>query len=114
MHRPLRLHRSPTSKPGKPLAEIITNSDHFIRLSNCLAELKKSFPSDISDLKIYVRVRDLSEEAYRAGSITLTDVLDADRQLHAAQDDLDASRADATRAAVAVFRAFGGGWDAPL
>ncbi len=40
-----------------------------------------------------VKARDLSEQAYRAGSITLTDVLDADRQLLAAQDALDASRA---------------------
>ncbi len=57
-----------------------------------------------------VKSRDLAQEAYKAGSITLTDVLDADRQLLAAQDDLDASRADAARAAVGVFRAFGGGW----
>jgi outer membrane protein TolC len=60
-----------------------------------------------------VQARDLSEQAYRAGSITLTDVLDADRQLLAAQDELDASKADAARAAVVVFRALGGGWDAP-
>ncbi|HVE10990.1 MAG TPA: efflux transporter outer membrane subunit [Paraburkholderia sp.] len=56
------------------------------------------------------RARDLSERAYRAGSITLTDVLDADRQLLVARDDLDATRADAARAAVAAFRALGGGW----
>jgi NodT family efflux transporter outer membrane factor (OMF) lipoprotein len=60
-----------------------------------------------------VRARDLSEQAYRAGSITLTDVLDADRQLLAAQDQLDANRADVARAAVAVFRSFGGGWKSP-
>jgi NodT family efflux transporter outer membrane factor (OMF) lipoprotein len=60
-----------------------------------------------------VSARDLSEQAYRAGSITLTDVLDADRQLLTAQDQLDASKADAARAAVVVFRSFGGGWDAP-
>ncbi|MGF6505836.1 efflux transporter outer membrane subunit [Paraburkholderia sp. 32] len=59
------------------------------------------------------RARDLSEKAYRAGSITLTDVLDADRQLLVARDDLDATRADAARAAVRTFRALGGGWDAP-
>jgi outer membrane protein TolC len=58
-----------------------------------------------------VRARDLSEQAYRAGSITLTDVLDADRQLLTAQDELEANRAGAARAAVGVFRAFGGGWD---
>ncbi|CAB3764655.1 RND transporter [Burkholderia puraquae] len=59
------------------------------------------------------KARDLSEKAYRAGSITLTDVLDADRQLLGARDDLDATKADAARAAVRTFRSLGGGWDAP-
>lgn len=59
------------------------------------------------------KARDLSEKAYRAGSITLTDVLDADRQLLESRDDLDATRADAARAAVRTFRSLGGGWDAP-
>ncbi|AJK45793.1 efflux transporter outer membrane subunit [Burkholderia plantarii] len=56
------------------------------------------------------RARDLSQKAYKAGAITLTDVLDADRQLLGARDDLDATRSDAARAAVSVFRALGGGW----
>jgi outer membrane protein TolC len=59
------------------------------------------------------KARDLSEQAYRAGSITLTDVLDADRDLLTARDELDSNRAGAARAAVGVFRAFGGGWAAP-
>jgi NodT family efflux transporter outer membrane factor (OMF) lipoprotein len=57
-----------------------------------------------------LRARDLSEQAYRAGSITLTDVLNADSQLLTARDEVDASRADAARAAVGVYRALGGGW----
>jgi NodT family efflux transporter outer membrane factor (OMF) lipoprotein len=57
-----------------------------------------------------VRARDLSEQAYRAGSITLTDVLDADSQLLTARDQMDSSRANAARAAVGVYRALGGGW----
>ncbi len=56
------------------------------------------------------RARDLSQQAYQDGAITLTDVLDADRQLLAAQDDLASNRADAARAAVRTFRALGGGW----
>ncbi|MGF6415887.1 efflux transporter outer membrane subunit [Paraburkholderia sp. MM5482-R1] len=60
-----------------------------------------------------MKARDLSEKAYRAGSITLTDVLDADRQLLDARNDLDATKADAARAAVRTFRSLGGGWDAP-
>lgn len=59
------------------------------------------------------RARDLSLDAYRAGSDTLTDVLDADRQLLTAQHQLDASRADAAGAAVGVFRSFGGGRQPP-
>jgi outer membrane protein TolC len=58
-------------------------------------------------------LRVLSERAYKAGAITLTDVLDADRQLLVARDDLDSTRADAARAAVSAFRALGGGWDLP-
>ncbi len=60
-----------------------------------------------------VKARDLAEQAYRAGSITLTDVLDADRQLLSARDQLDSDQAGAARAAVGVFRAFGGGWETP-
>jgi len=57
-----------------------------------------------------IKARDLSEQAYKAGSITLTDVLDADNQLLTARDESDATRADAARAAVGVYRALGGGW----
>jgi NodT family efflux transporter outer membrane factor (OMF) lipoprotein len=63
------------------------------------------------EVQSLVKARDLSEQAYRAGSITLTDVLDADRQLLVAKDELDANRADTARAAVGVFRALGGGWE---
>jgi NodT family efflux transporter outer membrane factor (OMF) lipoprotein len=58
-----------------------------------------------------LRARDLSEQAYKAGSITLTDVLDADRQLLSVRDELEANQTGATRAAVGVFRALGGGWE---
>jgi NodT family efflux transporter outer membrane factor (OMF) lipoprotein len=57
-----------------------------------------------------VKSRDLSEQAYKAGSIALTDVLDADTQLLTARDEFDFNRANAARAAVGVYRALGGGW----
>jgi NodT family efflux transporter outer membrane factor (OMF) lipoprotein len=57
------------------------------------------------------RARDLSQRAYKAGAITLTDVLDADRQLLVARNEVESTRADAARAAVRTFRALGGGWD---
>jgi outer membrane protein TolC len=56
------------------------------------------------------RARDLSQQSYASGVIPLTDVLDADRQLLAARDDLSQTQADAARAAVRAFRALGGGW----
>lgn len=56
------------------------------------------------------RVKDLSEQSYKAGVIPLTDVLDADRQLLVAKDDVASTRETAARAAVSSFRALGGGW----
>jgi NodT family efflux transporter outer membrane factor (OMF) lipoprotein len=81
---------------------------------SALAETQSDVVELRAEVQSLTKARDLSEEAYRAGSITLTDVLDADRQLLAAQDELDSNRADAARAAVGVFRAFGGGWEAPI
>jgi NodT family efflux transporter outer membrane factor (OMF) lipoprotein len=75
-----------------------------------LAETQAYITEVQAEVKSLTRARDLSQEAYRAGSIALTDVLDADRELLTAQDQLDANRADAARAAVGVFRSFGGGW----
>lgn len=62
-------------------------------------------PREVAALR---RARDSSQEAYRGGVIALTDVLDADRQLLVAQDELARSRADTARAAVRSFRALGG------
>ena len=64
-----------------------------------------------AQIKALTRARDKnSEQAYKGGLIALTDVLDADRQLLAAEDDLPRTRTDAARAAVCLFRASGGGW----
>jgi len=64
----------------------------------------------INEVAALRRARDLAEEAYQGGLISLTDVLDADRLLLVAQDQLAKTRADSARAAVASFRALGGGW----
>jgi NodT family efflux transporter outer membrane factor (OMF) lipoprotein len=79
-----------------------------------LAETQAYLAEIQAEVQWLTRARDLSQEAYRAGSIALTDVLDADRELLTAQDLLDANRADAARAAVTVFRALGGGWEPPI
>jgi NodT family efflux transporter outer membrane factor (OMF) lipoprotein len=85
-------------------------------VENALASLSETEAYNFevqAEVRSLTRARDLSQDAYRAGAITLTDVLDADRQLLTAQDQLAANRADAARAAVGVFRSFGGGWQPP-
>ncbi len=72
-------------------AEDVENA--FTALSQTEAR-RQELQGEVASL---TRARDLSERAYRAGAITLTDVLDADRQLLVARDDLDSSRADAAR-----------------
>lgn len=64
----------------------------------------------LQEIEQLQRVRDRSQQSYQAGIIGLTDVLDADRQLLAAKDELAVSRESAARAAVGSFRALGGGW----
>jgi NodT family efflux transporter outer membrane factor (OMF) lipoprotein len=66
-----------------------------------------------AEVQALMKARDLAQQAYSAGTITLTDVLDADRQLLTAQDELHDNRAGAARAAVGLFRALGGGWESP-
>jgi len=63
------------------------------------------------EVESLTRARDLSQRAYKAGAITLTDVLDADRQLLVARNEVESTRADAAPAAVGAFRALGAGWD---
>ena len=64
-----------------------------------------------AEVDALTRARDLSEKAYKAGAITLTDVLNANQQLLTARDDLYVNRANAARAAVRTFRSLGGGWE---
>ena len=54
--------------------------------------------------------RNQAEQAYEGGVISLTDVRDADRDLLTASDQLVQAQAGADRAAVAAYRALGGGW----
>src|SRR5207245_8704006 len=65
----------------------------LVQSENCRNEI-------LLELAELQRVRDLSEESYAAGAIGLTDVLDADRQLLAAKDDLAVARESAARASV--------------
>ena len=75
-----------------------------------LVQLEAHRQELLVEVAALTRARDASQDAYRGGVIALTDVLDADRQLLAAQDELAQTRADSARAAVGTFRALGGGW----
>jgi len=77
---------------------------------NSLVQLQAHRQELLTEVAALTRARDASQDAYQGGVIALTDVLDADRQLLAAQDELAQTRADAARAAVGAFRALGGGW----
>jgi len=59
------------------------------------------------------KARASSFAAYKGGVSSLLDVLDADRHLLESRDAEIQARAAAARAAIASFRALGGGWDAP-
>ena len=54
--------------------------------------------------------RDEAQTAYEGGVLPLLEVLEADRDLLAARDRLATANANEARAAVASFRALGGGW----
>ncbi len=75
-----------------------------------LIQLRARSTELATEVDALTRARDTAEEDYKAGAIALTDVLDADRELLAAQDDLLRARADTARATVGLFRALGGGW----
>ena len=77
---------------------------------NALAQSEARRDEVLREIAALQRVLDLSQQSYTAGVIPLTDVLDADRQLLVAKDDLAVSRESAARSAVASFRALGGGW----
>ena len=59
------------------------------------------------------KARKTSFAAYKGGVSSLIEVLDADRRLLENRDGEIQARAAAAHAAVASFRALGGGWDAP-
>ena len=59
------------------------------------------------------KARASSFAAYKGGVSSLIDVLDVDRRLLETRDAEIQAKSAAARAAVASFRALGGGWDAP-
>jgi NodT family efflux transporter outer membrane factor (OMF) lipoprotein len=57
------------------------------------------------------RAQQSSIAAYKGGVVSLIEVLDADTRLLETRDALAQARTDSARAAVASFRALGGGWN---
>ena len=60
----------------------------------------------------FARARESSAAAYKGGVVSLIEVLDADSNLLQARDAKAQAQTEAARAAIASFRALGGGWDA--
>jgi NodT family efflux transporter outer membrane factor (OMF) lipoprotein len=59
------------------------------------------------------RAQASSLAAYKGGVVSLIEVLDADSRLLATRDARAQAQTEAARAAIASFRALGGGWQAP-
>ena len=64
----------------------------------------------VREVDAHQRARNASEDAYKGGAVSLTEVLDEDRLLLTGRDQLAQAHSDNARAAVATFRALGGGW----
>jgi NodT family efflux transporter outer membrane factor (OMF) lipoprotein len=85
-------------------------------VENAIAQVTQTeaqFAELQGEVEANVRAREAAQQQYVAGTVSLLDVLDADRQLLAARDSLAQAHADDARAAVAAFRALGGGWTPP-
>ncbi|WP_150695576.1 efflux transporter outer membrane subunit [Pandoraea terrae] len=76
-----------------------------------LTELENQSADLSIEVKAQTRARDSAQDAYKGGAVSLYEVLDANRQLLAARDSQARVHADNARAAVATFRALGGGWE---
>jgi len=85
-----------TEEVENALSELMQNEARAATLQRQIAELGTA--------------RTLAQQSYDAGVINLIEVRDADRDLLAASDQLAQTQAGAARAAVASFRALGGGW----
>lgn len=102
-------HSRPAGPGGRPpVPSIGAVEDAFTDLVQDqirAAALKR----DVAEL---TTARGQVQEAHAGGAISLIEVRDADRELLTASDLLGQARAGAGRAAVAAFRALGGGWTA--
>lgn len=75
-----------------------------------LTELEQQRVEVDQEVAAHQIARGAAQDAYKGGAISLVEVLDEDRLLLTARDQLAQLHADDARAAVATFRALGGGW----
>jgi outer membrane protein TolC len=85
----------------------------FADVENALIALRKAGEQEALQLEALEQARlgyRLAEARYRAGAEDLLTVLDAQRSLYAAEDQLVQVRFARLQASVALFQALGGGW----
>jgi len=75
-----------------------------------LVQLEKQSTELTDEVDARQRARNAAQDAYQGGALSLTEVLEEDRLLLHARDQLAQVRADDARAAVTTFRSLGGGW----
>ena len=75
-----------------------------------LTQLEDQRGALLDEVSARTRARADTEDAYRGGVASLFEVLQEDRDLLVSRDQLARVQADDARAAVAAFRAMGGGW----
>jgi NodT family efflux transporter outer membrane factor (OMF) lipoprotein len=76
-----------------------------------LIQYESAFHTRGEEVTELTHARAQAQNAYDDGLVGMIDVLDADRNLLEASDELVRAQAGSVRAAVAVFRATGGGWE---
>lgn len=87
----------------------------FADVESSLAAASRLEQREVLQTQVEARAREalrLAEVRYREGADDLLSVLDAQRTLFDAQDQLAQLRLDRLDAAVALFKALGGGWQA--
>jgi NodT family efflux transporter outer membrane factor (OMF) lipoprotein len=85
----------------------------FADVETALAASSRLAQREALQVQVEARAREalrLAEVRYREGADDLLSVLDAQRTLFDAQDQLALTRLDRLEASVALFRALGGGW----
>ena len=86
----------------------------FADVENALSAAGRLAQREALQVQVEARAREalrLAEVRYREGADDLLSVLDAQRTLFDAQDQLALTRLDRLAASVALFKALGGGWE---